>query len=158
VFQKLKKDFQKECCQKKIKNKEVYFIGLSIGNMPAFYFANRIKSKKLMAVCPTDRLGDGIFSALAAKQRGIKSRAIRRGYTPVRYDKIIQEFNPIKNLKNLPKNVEVYLGRFDKYVPYGGGKRLVKYLKKYNKKVVVKEFNFFGHFLTMMMFGLKNKN
>ncbi len=158
VFNKLKRDFTKQYQKLLLANNELSFVGISIGNMPTFYFANKLKCKKLISLCPTDKLGDGIFKALAADKMQIKNKTIEMGYNAIRYDLIIKGLNPIDNIKNLPKNIEIYLAGFDKYLPVYGGQRLVEKIKTHNNKCInVRQFNLLGHVMTIIMFGLFGK-
>ena len=156
AFMKLKKDFEKEYDKLNLVDSKISFLAISVGAMPAFYFANKLKCEKLVSVCPTDKLGDGIFNALAAEK--IRKKVIENGHSAYTYDEYIKKINPASNLKNLPNNVEIYLAKFDKFIPFYGGERLVRNIKKYKKKVVVKKFNFLGHFMAIIMFGLLNKD
>jgi len=158
AFCNLEKDFISQYKKLDLVNKRIRFLGLSIGTMPAFYFANKMKCEKVVAVCPTDKLGNGIFSTLAASKLKIKDAVIKNGYDAGKYDEIIRSINPMNNIENLPQNVEIYLARFDNYVPFQGGKRLVDNIKKYNKDIKVKQFNLVGHVMTMIIFGFCNKS
>lgn len=157
AFDILKNDFEKEYKQRKLFRKKVSFSGLSVGTMPAFYFANKFPCEKLIAVCPVDKLGCGIFDSLAAEKMKIRSMVLKRGYDSDRYDRIINDINPVNNIDNLPKKITVYLARFDKFTSFYRGLKLIRNIEQHNKKVSVKKFNFIGHFVTMCLFGLTNR-
>lgn len=135
--------------------KEIAFLGLSAGTIPAFYLANRYHCKKLVAACPTSKLGEGIFSTYAA--RDIKKKAIKNGFTAQSYDEFIKDINIGNNLSNLPDDITLYLGRFDRFVPFSGGSLLATKIKECKNNVKVKKFNFFGHILALYFMGKYNK-
>jgi hypothetical protein len=155
AFDSIKKDFEKTFKEYKLINKEIAFWGLSAGTMPAFYFANKYTCKKLITVCPTTRLGEGIFSTFAA--RNIKRKSIKDGYTAELYDELIKNINIENNLTNLPDDITIHIARFDKFVPFSGGNKLASKIKEIKKDVVIKKHNIFGHILTLYFFGKENK-
>jgi len=155
AFDSIKQDFEAVFIECELSNKNIAFWGLSAGTLPAFYFANKCACKKLVAVCPTARLGEGIFSAFAA--RNIRKKSIENGYTAELYDGLINDINIENNLPNLPDDVTIHIARFDKFVPFSGGKKLVLRIKDIKRGAVIKKHNIFGHILTLYSFGRENK-
>ena len=153
AFDCIRQDFESALEKYDLASKEIAFWGLSAGTIPAFYFANRYTCKKLVAVCPTARLGEGIFTARAARK--IKKVAVANGYTAETYDNSISEINIENNLDKLPEDVTIYLARFDRFVPYSGGEEVAV---KIGKNVSLKVFNFFGHIMALYFFGRVNLN
>lgn len=154
AFFSLVEDF--ESVYKGIIDKEnIAFAGISVGSMPAIFIANKYRSKKIRIICSTAKLGEGIFGAFAA--RGIKNKCIKNGFNEKSYDSVLNEINPIKNIVNLPEDIKIIISKFDKYIPYAGGKKLAEEIRKNKKKAKVYKFYFYGHFLTMAKIGFLNK-
>jgi hypothetical protein len=154
AIEKIVDDFEKN--YPAIKNHNLGFYGLSIGNLPAIHLANKYDCKKLISICPTDKLGEGIFQAFAARK--IRKRVIDNGLDAQSYDKVIEKFNPINNIENLPADITIHIARFDRLVPFSGGLELAKKLKASKKNVKIHISNFYGHMMTMFLVGRKNKN
>lgn len=148
-------DFEKTYAEKELVGKEIAFLGISIGSIPAFFLANRYKSQKICAICSTAKLGDGIFRAFAARK--IKRSIIENGLDADLYDKVLNEINPIENISNLPVDIKIVISRFDNFVPYCGGEELAKKIREMNKSVKILRFNFFGHLMTMVRIGRLNR-
>ncbi len=155
TFNSISQDFKAVFKEYELGNKDIAFWGLSAGTMPAFYLANRYTCRKLIVACPTVRLGEGIFSAFAA--RNIRKKSIENGYNARTYDELIRDINIENNLKHLPEDITIHLARFDKFVPFFGGNKLASKIKEINKDVVIKKHNIYGHILTLYFFGKENK-
>lgn len=154
-IKKIEGDLKNVYIEERLAEKQIAFLGISAGTLPAFYFANRYPAKKLIAVCPIDKLGNGIFTAFAAKK--IKKISKKNGYSAKKYDNIIRDINPVNNISDLPDKIKIYLSLFDKFTPYSGGAELTKKLIIAKKNVKLKKFNFFGHIPVLYFFG-KEKN
>lgn len=153
TFFSLINDFKNE--YSKLVSRKIALLGISIGSIPAFYLANRYKADKLRIVCTTEKLGDGIFSAFAARK--IKKECIKEGFNAKIYDEILDGINPIKNISNLPGDTKIVISKFDNYIPYKGGLNLINEIKKRNKNIKFYKFLISGHFLTMFRVGRWNK-
>lgn len=154
AFFSLIKDFQDEY-KNKLLGKDIAFLGISVGSIPAVFLANRYKNKKIRIICSISKLGEGIFHSFAARK--IKKDAIKNGFDEVAYDKILNEINLIENTLNLPDDVKIVISRFDNYIPYDGGVELIKKVKETKKNAKIYKFLMVGHFLTMLRVGWLNK-
>jgi hypothetical protein len=153
-FEKIKQDFETYFTDNLMGQKN-NFLGISAGTIPAIYFANRFKSEKLTLVCPTDKLGKGIFQAKAAKN--IRKELLTKNYTAQEYDYSVAAINPINNIENLPTDTSIYLANFDKFVPAVGGNKLAVAIQKKNPLAKIKKNYIGGHVLTILLFGLFGK-
>lgn len=154
AFFSLVKDFE-DVHGNELKGRKISFLGISVGSMPALFLANRYKTEKVRVVCSTAKLGEGIFSAFAARK--IKRDAVGLGFDAEAYDDILDEINPVENIENLPEDIKIVISRFDKYIPYKGGVELAKEIRKIKKNVKVYKFFTIGHFLTMLRVGWLNR-
>ena len=105
--------------QSHIKNPS--FLGVSLGNAPAFYLANLTGSTgRLVSVAPGSYLPECIRESVATSH--IVKKGLRRGYSFEDYVAHLSQFSPINNLDNLQTQTEVHLGRYDLMIPYKRGK------------------------------------
>ena len=139
-----------------IQKKKLTIIGVSLGTFPAFYIANNLGVKRLIAVCPGARLGENIYGSIATRK--IKKEAQEKYPSHEDYDRLLGGFNPIDNISNLPKN-EIYVeaGNFDRYIPSRSGRELINALRENRKNPHVKFHDFFGHCLTIHSWAVRNR-
>lgn len=88
-------------------------VGLSIGNVPATYLANKHRLR-LISVSSGARGEWLIFNSRAAVH--IKRKASRKGNTPEMFETALKGWNPIDNLKGIDERSTFVFGRFDSFV------------------------------------------
>ncbi len=130
--------------------KKVGIICVSIANVIGYRLANKIKTNKLISVVPGANLAECIWESYATRRQVLDS--IKLGYTFKDFEKILEKYAPEKNLSNLPKNLQVYLGRWDRYIPFDQGMELISELKKRRKTPIVNINNIFGHLGTILLY------
>jgi hypothetical protein len=142
---------------KKFKGKKkMCVLGISLGNYPAVYMANRLKTEKMVLVAPGDKLGMCIFTG--DKTKKLASKIIKRRCSIKSYDRVLKGTNPIENLKNLPTgNIFVHLAMWDRFIKTKEGIILIEEMTKLGKMPKVCKYHFLGHAETVLLFGLKNK-
>jgi len=132
-------------------------LGISVGNLPAFYIANRFNARRLVSICPGARLGENIYRGIATQE--VRKRAEERYPSHEDYDEILEGMNPIDNISNLPKGeIYVELGGYDKYIPTSSGEELIKAMVEAGKNPKVKRNRFSGHVSTIRDWGKRNKS
>jgi len=130
-------------------------MGLSIGIYPAFYVANHFNVDKLVILAPGAYLGESLWEGVATQE--VKRRAVNQGcLTFKEYDKEIRGTNPIENLDDLPKDIEIYISTNDNFIKTKFGEKVINKLNEKEKNPVVKYFKGKGHVLGLVEFGLKN--
>jgi hypothetical protein len=73
----------------------------SAGTYPGFYFANRHKANRLIALSPGPRMGEGIYTSSFSTV--LKRKCIEAGFpTAADYDRVIARYNQEHNMNNLP--------------------------------------------------------
>ncbi|MGK0209563.1 MAG: hypothetical protein ACI83O_000842 [Patescibacteria group bacterium] len=90
--------------------------GVSFGNALAYKIANEHEAENLFSVTPGANLFRGVFTSLATKK--VHKEARENGVTHAQYLRALNDYNPEKNLKNLPQDITVDIGIFDFIVPY----------------------------------------
>ena len=131
------------------KREEINILGVSLGNAPAYKFANAFPINQFVSVAPGSLLPECIWESIATRRIAENSGRILDDY-----QKALDEFSPIRNLDNLKANsLEIYLGQYDKMIPYKRGKELVNEMKKreLNPKTVI--FSMSGHCETIFHFA-----
>jgi hypothetical protein len=128
-------------------NGSVSVLGVSLGNAPAFKFANAVDCERLLSVVPGESIFDGIEHGSATKH--IYQSGLEKGYTSEDFKSALDEYNPGNNISNLPENIEIHLGKWDNIVPYRHGKRLVTKIRKSGKVPIVTTRKFLGHVATI---------
>jgi esterase/lipase len=135
--------------QKKIyPGKEVNVLGISMGNVLAFRFAQHFKVNKFISVVPGSRLAECIWESIATRKIVQNS-----GRSFEEYKKNLADYNPIENVKKItPTFSEIYLGKGDLMIPYKRGKELAELMEK-KLKTKIKTRRFSGHVETVINFS-----
>jgi len=129
--------------------KNIKIVGFSLGEYPAVYIANHFEVKSLTLVSPGAKLGQTIWKSLGTRK--VKRLSQKLGFLSAdEYDNILGDTNPISNIDNLPKEIEIHLGTHDKYILYKFGKEFSDALKKKNKKHTLHVHQGKGHIATML--------
>ena len=93
---------------------ETTIVGLSVGNYPAIYLANRIGAR-VCAVAPADRADLMLWQSPAA--RLVKRRAIQRGVRLSHYSRAMLGCHPVGNLAGIGRNSMFVMGDRDPFIP-----------------------------------------
>lgn len=132
----------------------------SAGTLPGFYFANKYKAKKLVAMAPGPGMGKGIFTSEGSKP--LKRKVMENGYkTYEEYDKILDKhkINQMQNMDNLPsgKNLIIFGGKCDKFILFNEGTKIViDELIRKGKNPTTKIYKFFDHGSLALWIGFRN--
>jgi len=150
IQKKIKANISK--IKKKYKFKEIVLVGISLGNVHALMVANDNEDVDgLCLVVPGDSLAYCLWNGVATVdlQKGIEQRKINLD----KLEKIWQDLAPKNNIDRLEgKDIEVYLSRSDKVIPYESGDRLVKDMEKRGLSIKVFKNKKLGHYLTALKF------
>jgi hypothetical protein len=121
-------------------------LGVSMGNVLAFKFANHFKINKFISVVPGSKLPECIFESIATRKIAESS-----GKDLKAYRKYLKTYGPEENLDNLKaKKIKIYLGPYDVMIPYQRGLELVKKMRKKGLKPSVKTYANAGHVETII--------
>ena len=134
---------------KKQKEVDVNILAVSFGNAPAYRFASVFPVGRFVSVVPGSFLPECIWESIATRRMAENS-----GYTLEDYRNALDSFSPLRNLDSLKvKSLEIYLGCYDKMIPYQRGKELVEEMerKKLNPKVIIYPFS--GHCEAILRFA-----
>lgn len=101
-------------------------VGLSIGNFPATYLANKY-GLRLLSVASGARGDWLIFNSRAATH--IRDRALKRGHSIDSFAPVLKGWNPIENLSQLGPRSKFVLGMFDSFVPRESQRALIEQLR-----------------------------
>ena len=151
----LTKDFLEAITEKAINDysksqeRKINVLGISLGNAPAYVFANNFSVDRFISVVPGSLLPECIWESIATRKIAESS-----GKTLEDYREALDDFSPIRNLSSLKVNsLEVYLGKSDKMIPYKRCKEIVDEMErmKLNPKTII--FPFSGHCETILYFS-----
>ena len=123
-------------------------LGISLGNAPAYLFANFFPVNRFVSVVPGSLLPECIWESIATREITEGS-----GKTLDDYREVLNDFSPLRNLNSLKvDSLEVYLGKCDKMIPYERGRELVDRMEKIGLKPRTKVLPFSGHCETIFYF------
>ncbi|MBT5095996.1 MAG: hypothetical protein HOM21_17210, partial [Halobacteriovoraceae bacterium] len=152
----LEKDIEKTLSFLGMDSRNLNVLGFSAGTYPAFYFANKYRAKKFVAISPGGRMGEGMFKSEIAQE--CRRWAEKLGFSPESFDEILKDYNQENNLKKLPMNqIQIFGGWFDRYVRNGDTRKLVKKIKNVGKNPVFKNYLMLDHISLIMWLGFKNR-
>ena len=97
-----------------IASADATIVGLSVGNLPAIYLANRLGAR-LCSVAGADRADLMIWESPAA--RVVKRRAQKRGFRLADYTSATKGYHPIENLTGVHRESVFIVGSRDPFVP-----------------------------------------
>ena len=127
---------------------KVNILGISLGNVLAFRFAEHYQTNKLISVVPGSRLADCIWESIATNKIARGS-----GRTLQEYRQILKLFDPISSVPRItPAYAEIFLGLHDLIIPYGRGEELAKAMET---KFRIKKYLYktSGHVETVIHFS-----
>ena len=107
---------------------ELLVLGLSMGNAPATYFANRVGAR-LCSIGSADR-GDLLLWESPAT-RPIKDRAVRKGFSLADFVGASRGYHPAENLSALPRGCKFAIGQWDDCVPAPRRRALAAAVRKH---------------------------
>lgn len=113
---------------KRINPEDITVLGISIGNCPAYRFAAETGAKRLISVVPGSRLAESLWRSNATKKEVMEAK--KRGFTFEDFQKELSPFDPIRYVPSLSGRVDVFLGRYDRMIPYALGKELADELER----------------------------
>ena len=93
---------------------EATIVGLSVGNFPATYLANRIGAR-LCGVAGADRADLMFWQSPAA--RIVKRRAVQKGFGLADYAKATRGYHPAHNLSGIHRQSQFVVGTRDPFIP-----------------------------------------
>ena len=128
---------------------EAIIVGLSVGNFPATYLANRIGAR-LCSVAPADRADLMLWQSPAA--RIVKRRAVQKGYSLSRYTEIMAGYHPAHNLAGVGANSVFLFGWRDPFVPAGRRRGQIAAIKAHTLNPQIIKLDA-GHFKTLLISG-----
>jgi hypothetical protein len=130
----------------------------SAGTYPGFYFANKYAAKKLVAIAPGARMGQGIYTNPYTKF--LREKCIEAGFPDWKsYDAVIRAYNQESNLANLPsgENLLIFGSRCDYVIKNYGTKEIVALCRAAGKNPTFRNYFLFDHSSLAMWLGFKNK-
>lgn len=128
-------------------NKKVNVLGISLGNVLAFKFAEHFRVNKLFSVIPGSKLAECIWESIATKEIAQNS-----GRNLQDYKKSLSDYNPIESVSKINPDIsEIYLGMCDLMIPYKRGKELAKEMQK-RFKTKLYQYRYSGHAETLFSF------
>ena len=115
--------------------------------------ANHFSDERAVFVTPGHKLGECLWDGIATQD--IRRRTEEFGIrSHEEYDEIIGDTNPIRNLDNLPGNVEVHLAMHDFNIPTRHGEKLISALTSKRNDAKIYRYRGKGHFTTVLKFAL----
>ena len=131
------------------KRGEINVLGVSLGNAPAYKFANTFPVNRFVSVAPGSFLPECVWESIATRRIAENS-----GRSLDDYREALDIFSPVRNLDNLKVNsLEVYLGKSDKMIPYSRGKELVDKMEETGLSPRTTIFSSSGHCETILRFA-----
>ena len=128
--------------------KEVNVLGISMGNVLAFRFAEHFQVNKLVSVVPGSRLAECIWESIATNPIAESS-----GKDLQDYKRSLAGYNPIEWCSSInPRSSEIHLGTCDLMIPTERGKELAEVMQR-RFETDVKYHRFSGHLDTILSFS-----
>ncbi len=158
-FKEIQEEVKKDI--RKIKDKynfsEIIVVGMSLGCVNALMIANKNSDvNKVCLVVPGDSLSDSLWRGIGTRK--LRSQIKKHHINLAELEKDWKDLDPKNNIDGLSgKNIEVYLSRSDKVIPYTNGNHLVKDMKNIDLNPAVFKNNKLGHYLTSLEFILFKK-
>lgn len=127
-------------------------LGISLGGTIAFKIANLFPINKLICVALGANLPLCIKNGIATSS--IFKRGLKQGYTFNDFQRELDEFSPINNINNLSNKtkISIYLGVWDRMIPFRDGLKIVKTLITHGINPLVTKKYFYGHGFTILRF------
>jgi pimeloyl-ACP methyl ester carboxylesterase len=158
-FKEIQEEIRKDV--KHLKNKhnfrEVIVIGMSLGCINALMVANKNPDvNKVSLVVPGDSLADSLWRSIGTKK--LKNKIKMENVNLRELEKDWQCLDPKNNIDGLfDKEIEIYLSRSDKVIPYENGGHLIKDMKNIGLNPIFFKNNKLGHYLTIFEFIISKK-
>ena len=139
-----------------INPEDLIVLGISLGNCPAYRFAAQTHAKKLISVVPGSRLSESIWESNVTREQ--VKEAKRLGFKLEDFKEQLISFNPIEYVSEISGHVEVYLGKYDRMIPYYLGRELALSLEEQSRSrtdltVTTQTHNFGDHASTAYFFA-----
>jgi hypothetical protein len=127
--------------------REPLLIGMSMGNFPATYLANKYRLD-LISIA-SGHSGDWLtFNSPAANHIRLKAEAM--GLRESDFTALLGPVSPIHNLRSLGPKSQFIFGTFDRYIPKFSRDALIAQLAKERPDIAVTKFPF-GHLATIFL-------
>src|SRR3989344_3251394 len=123
---------------------------------PAYRFAAQTQAKRLISVVPGSRLSESIWESNVTREQ--VKEAKRLGFKLEDFKEQLISFNPIEYVSEISGHVEVYLGKYDRMIPYYLGRELALSLEEQSRSrtdltVTTQTHNFGDHASTAYFFA-----
>ena len=158
-FKEVQEDIKKEI--ERMKNaynfSEIIVVGISLGCVNALMVANKnINVDKVILVVPGDSLSDSLWRGVGTRK--LKNQIKRHHINLKELENDWKYLDPKNNIDGLfGKELEIYLSRSDKVIPYTNGNHLVKDIRDIGLNPTIIKNNKLGHYFTPLGFILFNK-
>ena len=131
---------------------EVIVIGMSLGCANALMAGNKNPDvNKISLVVPGDSLADSLWRSVGTKQ--LKNKIKKENINLQELEKDWKCLDPKNNIDGLSdKEIEIYLSRSDKVIPYENGGHLIKDMKNIGLNPIFFKNKKLGHYLTIFEF------
>ncbi len=158
-FLKIQEEVKKDIndVKKKYNFSEVIVVGISLGCVNASMVANKNEDvNKLILVVPGDSLSESLWKGIGTRK--LKSQIKKHHINLEELEKDWKKLDPKNNIDGLArKEIEIYLSRADKIIPYVNGNHLIKDMKDVGLNPIVFRNEKLGHYLTPLKFIITNK-
>lgn len=152
IQEEVKKDIKE--IKSEYKFSEIIVVGISLGCVNASMITNKNPDiNKLILVVPGDSLSESLWRGIGTKK--LKNQIIKHHINLEELEKDWRKLDPKNNIDGLSgKDIEIYLSRSDKIIPYTNGNHLVKDMKNIGLNPIVFKNKRLGHYLTPFKFIL----
>jgi len=153
-FKEIKGKIEKDI--EEVKNKynfsEIVMIGISLGCVNASMITNHNSNiNKLILVVPGDSLSESLWRGIGTRK--LKNQIKKHNVNLKELEKDWEKLDPKNNIDGLSnKDIEIYLSRSDKIIPYTNGNHLVKDMRGIGLNPIVFKNKRLGHYLTPLKF------
>lgn len=158
-FKEIQEEIKKDIIDLKNKHNfsEINIIGMSLGCINALMVSNKNKDvNKLSLVVPGDSLADSLWRSIGTKK--LKSKIKKENINLEELEKDWKRLDPKNNIDGLSgKDIEIYLSKSDKVIPYENGGHLIKDMKNIGLNPIFFKNNKLGHYLTIFEFIIFKK-
>ncbi len=158
-FKEIEKEIKKDIFEIKEKHKfkEIIMLGMSLGCVNALMVSNQNQDvNRVILVVPGDSLSDSLWRGVGTRK--LRNQIAKHHINLKELEKDWQDLDPKNNINGLAgKEIEVYLSKADKIIPYKNGSYLVKDIKNIGISPVVIKNKSLGHYFTLLKFVMFKK-
>lgn len=139
----------------KIKKRNFYFIGHSLGGLFGMIIADKIDVKKMVLLVPGYNLAEAFWHSKSKQTTFCREQMIKNGMTLKKLKELWKTISPDHyfHKKAIKSEYYIKLSKKDKVIPYKNGLELIKKLEKKKTHMILKT-SYLPHTLTVVFYTI----